>query len=373
MSSEKKRSPSAKLSKTEGGEAPPPPPHPVPPAQPIPAATLQHQEEILETSDARRASPPTLDATETLAGTPTTVPTAPTASPPVLQGEAVLTNAPTPRNPFLLQRTPNLTTAAPMAPNLFGPPVLPGAQLLITAPTAPTAADPLRPQHLPLNDAAIIAEGNEEHQGPLPITPRPEGLAATTATALIAIAPEGPLGATGGAAAGMTRPPTGPELAATAATITAPPLNAFAAPNAFGPPVLVTRISLIEVGERFHEAKVCFAIQREAATEDVGHIVEVNRIREQLVRLAAIDLVSAWEAGFNNLLGAFFHRWGSEPIQRAGRNANGEKWDEYCSKPPDYTNVVFTVQRLGLLDSHLDIHRQGGYTFRLNLRVLKPS
>ena len=349
-----------------------------PPAQPVLEATADHVAGPLPGEHATLAG----IATEHLPPT--------TAAPPVLQAGATLTTAPPLPDPVLQQPPPNQTTApvamiaaptaymgtnshrliirlarqqrqqqlqtaAQTATNRPGrhilTPLRQQQQLLFAAPTAPTTADPLLPQGLPVNDSALFGAG---------------GLAATTATALAGIAPAGPLNATGGAPAGhLMGMPTGPVPTTVAAPVNAfaahnafapppfgiiaPPLDAVAAPHAFGP-VLVTRISLVEVGLRFHEAQVIFRLKREAAIQQV---VDGSLTSEKsLLRLATIDLMAAWEGSFNDLLGAFFQRWGSEPVRRAGRNASGDKWDEYLSKTPGFNNVVFTVQRLGLLNSH---------------------
>ena len=488
MSSEKKRSPdakkqspAAKRSKNGGGEAPPLPPPPFPPtaagtSSTAPPVLLQHPPNLLAAAPTAAGTsstaPPVL-----LQRPPNLLAAAPTANnpfePPVLRGAQFLIAAPRAPNPVhsnLPHRRRQQQISAPTAPNppgrhILRPQRLQLQQVLNAAPTAPTAADSLRPQHLLMNNATIIAAGSEESENQLPTTPQPAGLAETTVTALIAIPPAGPLGATGGAptptgpeptttaaataaaaavplnvvparnvappprgtsatrlnavparnvgppprgtsatrlnavpvrnvappqvgAAGGARTPTGPEptttpaattavataaaaavpLNAVAALNVAPPahgiprtLNAFTARNTFRPPVL----SLVQVGERFQQAQVSFTHKRLAATLELEQGVDQRQSREQfIVRFSVINVVSAWEAGFNNLVGAFFKRFGGEPEQRQGLNSAGEKWDEYRSKAPTFNHLVFAVLRVGLLVSHPETHRQGGYTFR---------
>ena len=146
----------------------------------------------------------------------------------------------------------------------------------------------------------------------------------------------------------MQQPPDAPDAFAPPPFGIITPLNVVAAPHAFGP-VLVTRISLVEVELRFHEAQVNFKLKCDAAIQQV---VDGSLTSEKsLLRLTTIDLMAAWEGSSNDLLGAFFQRYGSEPVRRLGRNASGDKWDEYLSKTPGYNNLVYTVQRLSLFNS----------------------
>ena len=309
---------------------------------------LRHQRQQETTALERTAGPPVEQAGAQTTATPpdpflqlrpaqTTAPMAPQPMPPGAQLPIAAPTAPRAANLHhqvlgLLRHQRQQETAGRTAPNRQGRHVLrphrqQQQQLLFDATTAPPATDPLRPQRLPLAAEELAAT----------TAPRPEGMA---------IAPAGPIGATGN----VTGPVPG---------TTAPHLIAVDARNAtFAPPVLVARISLLEVSQRFQEAQTSFELQRKEATEDVEPIVTDNltRVQKKLVRLAMMDLLMSWESAFNNILGAFFHRWGCEQVPRLGKNASGECFNEYKSKAPVYHQFVKTVERLGLVNSYNKAH-----------------